>query len=172
MRNISLLIFVLVLSLAAQSAVAQTKADKDRASFISNTKLLEKKPLDPNAEGARSWGFKWVADTDQVSVGLCGSIMQLIPEKKNKFKGELLMQMTFGMAVFKLENPERKDDENAANLAGIESMLRAYEVMVIENDKAKNAELDSLVVKQKNGELKAVIDAAFASGKCGVKGTK
>lgn len=172
MKKLSFLLIVIMLSLAAQTVAAQSKAEKDRASFISNTKLLEKKPFDPNADVARTWGFKWVADTDQVTVGLCGSIMQLIPEKKNKFKAELFMQMTFGMAVFKLENPDKKDDENAANLAGIESMLRAYGVMLVENDKAKNADLDSLVTKQKNGELKAVIDAAYASGKCVVKGSK
>jgi hypothetical protein len=82
------------------------------------------------------------------------------------------MQMTFGMAVFKLENPEKKDDEKAAQLAGVESMLRAYETMLAENEKARNTELDSLVTKQKNGELKAIVDAAYVSGKCDVKGSK
>jgi hypothetical protein len=66
--------------LAAQTVIAQSKAEKDRASFISNSKLLEKKPFDPNAGALRNWGFKWVADTDQVTVGLCGSTLQLIPE--------------------------------------------------------------------------------------------
>jgi len=165
-------LIIITLSLAAQTVAAQSKAEKDTASFISNTKLLEKKPFDPNAGAARNWGFKWVADTDQVTVGLCGSMMKLIPEKKNKFKGELLMQMTFGMAIFKLENPDKKDDEKAAQFAGVESMLRAYEAMFVENEKAKNAELDSLVTKQRNGELKAVVDAAYESGNCEVKGSK
>ncbi|HMT07419.1 MAG TPA: hypothetical protein PKA82_05395 [Pyrinomonadaceae bacterium] len=93
--------------------------------------------------------------------------MKLNPEKKNKFKGELLMQMTFGMAVFKLENPDKKDDEKAATLAGVESMLRTYAVMLSENEKAKNTELDNLVAKEKSGELKALVDATFDAGKCG-----
>jgi hypothetical protein len=50
--------------------------------FISNARLLEKNPFDPNARDARAAGFKWVADTDQVSVGICGGTMILIPEKK------------------------------------------------------------------------------------------
>ena len=147
MKKYSWILLVLALVCLVQTVSAQTQADKDRASFISNTRLLEKKPFDPNAAVARTWGFKWVAETDQVSVGVCGGPMKLIPEKKNKFKSELLLQQMFGMAVFKLENPDKKNDEKAAQLAGFESMLRAYEVMVVENEKAKNAEMDALLAE-------------------------
>jgi hypothetical protein len=160
MNKLTIILTVLFIGLTMQNIFAQTQKEKERATFISNAKLLEKKPFDPNAQVARESGFKWVADTDEVSVTLCSDIMKLIPEKKNKFKGELLMQFTFGVAVFKLENPDKKNDENAANLAGIESMLRTYQVMLKENEKAKNVDLDSLVVKQNNNELKAVVDAA------------
>lgn len=91
--------------------------------------------------------------------------MKLIPEKKNKFKAELLMQFSFGMAIFKLENPDKKDDENAANVAGLESVLRTYEAMVAENEKAKSEELDELLAKRSNGDLKTLVEAAA----CGTK---
>lgn len=168
MKKLSIIFALLIVGLTAQITFAQSQKEKDRAAFISNTRLLEKKPFDENAGAARNWGFKWVADTDEVSVVLCSETMKLIPEKKNKFKGELLMQFTFGMAVFKLENPDKKTDENAAQLAGLESMLRTYEVMVAENEKAKNTELDALLVKRNNGELKALVDAAG----CGKKDSK
>ena len=159
---------LLLVGLTVQTAFTQSKAEKDRKAFINNTRLLEKKPFDPNAPVARNWGFKWIADTDQVTVVMCSDTMRLIPEKKNKFKGELLMQFTFGMTVFKLENPDQKTDENAAQLAGLESMLRAYEAMTAENEKAKNAELDALLVKRDNGELKSLVEAAA----CGKKEKK
>lgn len=165
MKKLSIIFALLIVALTAQIGFAQTKAEKDRTAFINNTRLLEKKPFDPNADAARKWGFKWVADTDEVSVVLCSDTMKLIPDKKNKFKGELLIQFTFGMAVFKLENPDKKDDENAAQLAGLESMLRTYEVMIAEKSEAKNAELDALVVKRNNNELKTLVEAA----KCGKK---
>jgi hypothetical protein len=154
---------LLLVCLSVQSAVAQSKEAQD---FIANAKLLERKPFDPNAKAAREGGFMWLVQTDQVSVTMCSGTMKLIPEKKNKFKAELTMQQTFGMGVFKLENPASKDDERAAQLAGMESMLRAYEVMLKENEKAKNAELDGLLAKHKSGELKATVDAAFDAGKC------
>ncbi|MGD9590423.1 MAG: hypothetical protein AB7Q37_15480 [Pyrinomonadaceae bacterium] len=169
MGKLLIIAAVLLVCLSASTASAQSSAEKDRASFISNAKLLERKPFDPNAAAAREWGFKWLVETDQVSVGICGGTMKLIPEKKNKFKSELLMQQTFGMGVFKLENPDQKNDDKAAQLAGFESMLRAYEVMVQENEKARNADLDALLAKQKNGELKTTVDSAFDQGKCGSK---
>lgn len=160
MKKISVLFAILFVAVTAQITLAQSQKEKDRAAFIRNAKLLEKKPFDPNAPAVRSWGFKWIADTDQVSVVICSDSMKLIPEKKNKFKAELLMQYTFGMAVFKLENPDKKNDEKAAQLAGIESMVRTYETMIAEDEKAKNAELDALVAKSKNNELKTLVDAA------------
>jgi len=159
MKKLPIIFTLLVVALTAQVVFAQSKAEKDRASFISNSKLLEKKPFDPNANAARQWGFKWIADTDQVSVVLCSETMKLIPEKKNKYKAELLMQFTFGMAVFKLENPDKKDDEIAAQVAGMESMLRTYEVMVAEKTDAKNADLDALLVKRSNNELKTLVES-------------
>lgn len=160
MKKTAVLFALLIVALTAQITFAQSKKEKDRAAFISNTRLLEKKPFDSNAPAAREWGFKWLVETDEVTVTLCSETMKLIPEKKNKFKSELLLQLNFGVAVFKLENPDKKTDEAAATLAGLESVLRTYEAMIAENEKAKNAELDALLVKRGNGELKAVADAA------------
>ena len=163
MKKLSIIFALLIVALTTQIAFAQSKKEKDRTSFINNTRLLEQKPFDPNASAARTWGFRWVVETDEVSVAMCSDTMKLIPEKKNKYKAELLMQLTFGMAVFKLENPDKKSDENAAQLAGLESVLKTYEVMVAEKSDAKNAELDALLVKRDNGELKTLVE----SKKCG-----
>src|SRR5215204_2803702 len=107
MKKLPVIFALLIVVLTAQIAAAQSQKAKDRAAFISNTRLLEKKPFDPAASSAREWGFKWVVDTDEVTVGLCTEMMKLIPEKKNKFKSELFMQFTFGMALFQLENPDK-----------------------------------------------------------------
>ncbi len=167
MKYSTLLLTIVVLLISAHIGAAQSQDQKDRESFISNAKLLERRPFDSNAGAAREWGFKWLVETDQVSVVLCSDTLDLIPKKKNRFKSELTMQFTFGQAVFKLENPAQKDDESAAQLAGVESMLRAYEIMVIENSKAKNADLDGLVTKRNNGELKALVDSKKCESRSG-----
>jgi hypothetical protein len=168
MKKTNLLALTVLLLFSCQYSFGQSQEQKDRESFLNNAKILEQRPFDSNASGAREWGFKWLIETDQVSVVLCGETMELIPDKKNKFKSELMMQFTFGQAVYKLENPDKKNDEIAAQLAGAESMLRTYEKMLAENSKARNADLDSLVVKRNNGELKALIE----SRKCESKSSK
>ena len=60
---------------------------------------------------------------------------------------------------FKLTNPD-KNDENTAQVAGLESMLRAYETMVKENPKAKFSAMDDLVTRRDNGELKTLVETA------------
>lgn len=164
-NKLTVMLALLLMALSVSYTFAQDQKQKDRASFISNAKLLEKKPLDADAKAAREWGFKWLVETDDVSVTLCSETMKLIPEKKNKFKSELLMQFTFGTAVFKLENPARQTDEIAATVAGLESVLKSYEAMIAENDKAKNAEMDALLIKRNNGELKAIVAAAQCAKK-------
>lgn len=158
MKKLTIIFVLLFVGISVQNTFAQSQKIKDRSAFISNTKLLEKKPFDPNAGAARNWNFKYLADTDEVSVVLCSELMKLIPQKKNKFKSELLLQLTFGTGVFKLENPDQKDNEAAATLAGMESVLRTYEAMVSENEKAKSEGMDELVAKRDNGELKTLVD--------------
>lgn len=160
MKFFALTLTIFMFLFAADTAFGQTKAEKDRASFISNAKLLERDPFNENAPAAREWGFKWLVETDQVSVTICKGILDLVPDKKNKFKSELMMQLNFGLAVFNLENPDKKNDEAAATLAGLESMLRTYEKMLSENPKAKNTDLDALVIKKNANELKPIADAA------------
>lgn len=42
---------------------------------------------------------------------------------------------TIGMAAFKLENPDKASDEDAAQLAGLNTALKAYEFYVKKNQK-------------------------------------
>ena len=57
------------------------------------------------------------------------------------------------MAAFKLSNPEKAKDEDAAQFSGIVSALTAYSAMVKEQPKARTAFLDDLVVKSADGSL-------------------
>lgn len=74
-------------------------------------------------------------------------------DKKYKYSGEVFAQYTIGMAAFKLANPAKATDEDAAQQSGIESALTSYETMVKEQPKARNAFMDDLVAKQGDGSL-------------------
>jgi hypothetical protein len=153
---------------SAQISYGQTKEEQQQL-LIKAAKFLEIKPFDKDAKDVRGWAVRYVIETDDVTVVICtGNFMDAALEKKNKYGSELLAQYTIGMAAFKLENPSKKDDENAAQLAGIESMLRAYETMVKEKPKAKFAGMDDLLAKRDKDELKALVEAA----NCGKKDKK
>lgn len=103
--------------------------------------------------------------TDDVSVVLCGGdLMAPILNKKNKNSTELIGQYTIGMAAFKLQNPSNTN-ENDAQLAGLESVLKVYEKLVAVKPKTKHDGMESLLAKRNANELKAAVDQADCAKK-------
>lgn len=165
MKKLTIIFTLLVVGLFAHSVFAQDQ-QKDKEMLIKAAKFLEEKPLDKDAKKIRSWAVTYIIQTDQVSVVLCGGeLMEPVLSKKNKNSGDLISQYTIAMAAFKLANPDKKDDENAAQLAGIESALKAYQVMIAENPKTKFDGMDILLSKRDKGELKAAVEAANCAKK-------
>jgi len=167
-KSIVTFVLFLCVGLTAQISFGQATKPSDKEMLVKATRFLEEKPLDKDAKKIREWAMFYVIETKDVSVVLCGGdLTKAALEKKNKHGSELLGQYTFGMAVFKLENSTKATDENAAQLAGLESMLKSYEAMVKENPKAKFAGMDDLIKKRDNGELKALVEAADCGKKDG-----
>lgn len=136
-----------------------------RSELIKASSMLESDPLGDNAKAIRGLAVRYVIETSDVSVVVCGGeIMAPLLDKKNKNSTELIGQYTIGMAAFKLQNPENKD-ENAAQQAGIESALKAYESILQKKPKTKHAGMDDLVAKRNSGELAELV----AKANCGKK---
>ena len=153
MRKLFTLSSLIVLVIFSSATASAQIDEKDApATLVKATKFLEEKPLDKEAKNIRSWALTWVIKTDKVSVTVCSLLVSGI-DKKYKYSGEIFGQYTLGMAAFKLANPEKAKDEDAAQLAGIESALTSYEAMVKEQPKAKNTFLDDLVAKRGDGSL-------------------
>lgn len=140
-----------ILGLSAQFAFGQDQKQKDREMLIKASHFLEEKPFDKQAKDVRAWAIKYATVTDEVNVIICGAGTPFL-DKKAKFGSELVAQYLISMTAFKLENPTNKD-ENAAQLAGLESTLKAYETMLKENPKAKSDKVDELLAKRNNGTL-------------------
>lgn len=154
MKKLTIIFALLLTALFAQTAIAQSDKTLDKATFIKAVKLLEQDPFIKDAKKYREVMTFYLIQTKDVSVSLCTSdATKALFDKKYKFSSELFSQNMFGMAVFKLENPDKKDDEKAAQIAGVESMLRAYEAMVKQNKKAQFAAADDLLAKRTDGTL-------------------
>lgn len=150
----------------AMAAAGQSNTD-NKDLLLKATQILEVQPFHEKAKDFRGWAMRYIIETDDVSILVCaGPLLEPIMDKKNKYANELLAQYSMGMAAFKLANPDKAKDENAAQIAGIESALRSYESMVKEKPKAKFQGMDDLAAKAKNGELKKMVeDAKCGSGK-------
>lgn len=156
----ALLLFLV--SAFAASGFAQSFGKEQ---IIKAAPYLEANPFSKEAPTIRALAVKYVIETDEVNVIVCGGdLMAPILDKKNKNSSELTAQYTIAMAAFKLTHPENKD-ENDAQVAGLESALRAYEKMISEKPKTRHDGMDRLLKMRDNGELAA----ASAARNCGKK---
>jgi hypothetical protein len=148
---VGIVIFVFVM--ASTGIGSPFQADEKEASekLIKSARFLEQKPLDKDTKELRAWAIKWLIVTDKVSVKVCSLMLGV--EKKYKYSSDLFTQYTIGMAAYKLSNPDKAQDEDAAQLAGVESAVTAYEAIVAEQSKLRNAFMDELVAKRSQGTL-------------------
>ncbi|MEP7148043.1 MAG: hypothetical protein ABI857_04105 [Acidobacteriota bacterium] len=153
MKTSAIIFTLLIIGLSAQLSFGQSEKEL----VIKTARALEETPLDKETIKMREQALKWVIETDQVTVGLCGGVVGLFSDKKYKYSGDLITTYTIAMAAFKLQNPDKKSDEKAAQLVGLESALKTYERILKEKPKAKSDTLDSLVSKRNTGELSALV---------------
>ena len=100
MKKLTIIFTLLIIGLTTQIASAQTDNEKNTALLIKITKFLEENPFDAKAKDYRENAFRYLVETKDVSVTLCSDVAKEALKKKNKFSGELLLQQSFGMAVF------------------------------------------------------------------------
>jgi len=162
MKKLTIIFALVLIGLTDQANFAQNKPS-DKETLIKAAQILEAQPFQEKAKEFRTWAMRYIIETDDVSITVCSQMFSSIMDKKNKNADELLAQYSMGMAAFKLANPDKVKDENSAQLAGMESMIRAYENMIKEKPKTKFQALDDLVTKRDKGELKKFVDEA----KCG-----
>ncbi|MEP6947353.1 MAG: hypothetical protein ABJA02_15650 [Acidobacteriota bacterium] len=156
-RYIPTLFFVLLFgAVCFQTAFGQ---EADHQKLIKASRFLEQDPLGKDAKAIRSWAFVWAADTKDVTVIICGLAGPFL-DKKVKFGNELMSQYTIAMTAYKLEHPDKLTDENAAQLAGVESALTVYEFLLNNNPKGKTPAIDDLLSKRDKGDLAAFVAAA------------
>jgi hypothetical protein len=132
--------------------------------LVKTTRYLEANPLTKDAKDIRAWAVTFVIEAPDVSVVVCGLIGPLL-DKKPKYGSELTAQYTIGMAAFKIENSDKANSENAAQQAGVESMLKAYQSILKEKPKETVKFLDDLIQKRDKGELTKFVE----DSNCGKK---
>jgi hypothetical protein len=156
MRNLSAILF-LGLSMFVTGAI-DSFGQSDKENVIAAARALETAPLNKDTAKMAERALKWAIETDEVSLIACGGTFSLFSDKKNKQSSLMTMAYTIGMAASKVENPTK--DENATQLVGLETALKAYEMAIKEKPKTRSDQVDALLAKRSNGELAALVNAA------------
>lgn len=142
---------------------SSTFAQSEKENVLAAVRALETAPLDKDTAKITERALTWAIATDEVHLIVCGGTFSMFSDKKNKQSSLMTMGYTLGMAAHKIQNPNA--DENATQLAGLETALKAYEIAVKEKPKTKSDQVEALLVKRANGELPALVNA----GNCGKK---
>ncbi|HET7127134.1 MAG TPA: hypothetical protein VFI26_08605 [Lysobacter sp.] len=149
------LILVALLAIAsvadAQAQDSELKVTTDKV--IGVTKFLESQPLDPAAPGLRSLMIDWEDKAKEVVDYVCADVLDPIPSESVPHSSELLVQFIFGSAAHQLSNPEDKGALVPSQIAGIRSMLKAYQGFLAADPKARIPRLDELIQKESTGSL-------------------
>jgi hypothetical protein len=149
-------VLISLFSVIGHALAVQTSEQDAPATLIKSAQFLEEKPFDKDAKKVRGWAIGWLIETDKVHLKICSLLVANL-DKKYKYGSELLGQYTIGMGAFKLSNSDKSSDDDAAQLAGVESALKSYEAMVAEQPKAKHAFMDDLLAKRSQGTLAAYV---------------
>jgi hypothetical protein len=152
-------------SLIALAAPAQVAAERgpstsaERTRAVETTRRLERDPLGSGAGKDRRWLIQWIVEIPDIEVKGCSGPLDVLKQDDGSRYGRVLyVQSMFGIAAFLIEHPRDKDDWVQVQLAGVESVLRAYRSLLSSEPGAHWKELDLLAEARRQGKLREVIE--------------
>jgi carboxypeptidase Q len=169
-RHLLVSLLTLWFSLAAAPAQEQTQTAKpstpeQRATAVEVARSLENDPLAPRAKADRAWIVGWLVEVPDISVKVCGTLLEPLLGANKNYSTELLGQVVISSAAFIIANPDKAKDDLAVYTAGVEGALRAYESILKVKPKARWPFLDGLLEKRGKGELVDYVRQAAAKCK-------
>jgi len=166
MRRLTAVGLLVLISVAgfgiAQSAGGRgPSTPEERSRFVAIPHKLENDPLDRSLDGDRDWALRWLIAVPDVHVSLCSAVLgDFMKEKKYKYSGEIMRQLTFSAAPSTMEDPAGGNDPMAQHVAGVKGALTAYQSILTAKPEAHSKSLDALVQQQSNGKLEDTIRAS------------
>jgi hypothetical protein len=157
-------VLFLVCGAAGNAAANAQGGETDAATFVRLTRALEADPMQDTTKEIRGWMMGWATETKDVSVKIC-LVMDLIPNKDESHSAILMLQSLFGNAAYQIEHPDKKADQLAQQVAGVESMLKAYSSLLRAHPEKHYAFLDMLLMRRDTGQLASYL-APQVAAKC------
>lgn len=167
LTGLSLLVLfsVVGVGMAQSSGGRGPSTPEERSRFVAITHKLEANPLDRSLDGDRDWALRWLIEVPDVHTSLCSAVLgDFMKEKKYKYSGEIMRQLTFSAATSTIENPSENNDVNAQYLAGVKGALAAYQSILKETPDAHSKSLDALLQQQSDGKLEDGVRESVKKG--------
>lgn len=155
-------VFGLLVAVALFAQVASAQSDKQNV--LDAAKAIEANTKSREAAQQQERALKWLIETDEVHLIVCGQVFGLFSDKKNKHSSMMTAAYTIGMGAYKIASPDKAGDENAAQVAGLLLSLKAYENGIAENPKTKHDKIEALLQKRSAGDLTPLV-TGFDCGK-------
>ena len=126
---------------------------EERQKVVRLAHNLEANPLGLMAPDSRKWLMIWIQEVPDVSVKVCGDLLEPLLKEQKDYSSELFTQMVFSSAAFIVDNPDKAKDDAAVFQAGLEGRLKTYESIRKYQSAVRHSLLDDLLKKQQSGEL-------------------
>jgi hypothetical protein len=164
LRAVVIFLFLLPIASAAADRGPSTPAERKQA--LEYIRHFQADPLNPNLKPEIQWVVKWTIEVPDIRLDLCTSFFKL-PKAESKDGQTLFNAMVFAQTAYLLENPDRQDDKLAQVEAGVEGVLRVYEVLLKTNPKDREPSLDKLIKRREDGTLAKFVEQ-HATSSCDI----
>jgi hypothetical protein len=138
---------------------------EERQKAIQMIEVMETDPFSKNAEDYRGPVFAFLESVPDITIKICPSVLGDMKKLKGDSGSILVGQLIYSQAKFIIQNPDKADDYDAFQLAGLEGVLRTYQSMKKSKPKTKFETLDSLEQLRVSGQLANHIATSTASCK-------
>lgn len=146
--------------LAPKLSAQATSTSQERAGWARLAHQLERNPLDPRLSREGSRAVARLVEIHDFHVVLCDEFFRGF-DGQYKYSQEMVRQYVLATAAFQIEHGA---DMVAENLAGAESALRAYQVILRKDPKARSEWLEELEKEENGGTLKDAVRKSCPSG--------
>lgn len=147
------LLFATLFAVAQTQHPPSTPAERDR--LVKLAAKLETDPLNPAYDDDRAWAMKWIEDIPDITINLCDAIYAPMKQAPH---GSLLAEVfTISATAYIIQHPDKAQLDVDVNLAGMQGMLKAYQIIIARAPRQRSDQLDDLLAKQKDGTLERYV---------------
>jgi carboxypeptidase Q len=147
------LVFIISLGTTLEAQARGSSTSEERVKVLELNKASELDLINGVSEQDRTWFIRFMSEVPDISLEI-GPVALWCSQSMQKEQQSLsLYHFMLSAVSFKIENPTKAKDAEAADLAGMEGVLRAYQNLVKKSPNTHSAKIDDAITTQSEGKL-------------------